>query len=128
MFDIGFSEIVVIAVVALIVIGPQRLPTVARTLGILFGKANRYVNGLKADISRELSLDEIKAMEQKVKQEVQDVETSFQQVGQDLSQQQPAIYAPPSSEFNQSPIKHYSSIQPSSTAAPHPAQSQLPIE
>ncbi len=128
MFDIGLSEIVVIAVVALIVIGPQRLPTVARTLGVLFGKANRYVAGLKADISRELSLDEIKVMEQQVKQEVHATEDAFQQVGQDFSQQKPSIYAPPSSEFNQSPIKHHSSIQPNSTAAPQAAQSQLPIE
>jgi sec-independent protein translocase protein TatB len=128
MFDIGFSEIVVIAVVALIVIGPERLPTVSRTLGILFGKANRYVSGLKADISRELSLDEIKVMEQKVKQEVQSAEASFNQVGQDLSQQAQSIYAPPSTEFNQSPIKHHSSIQPSLVAAAKPEQYKFPID
>ena len=50
MFDVGFSEIVVIAVVALIVIGPERLPKVARTLGHLFGRMQRYVNDVKADI------------------------------------------------------------------------------
>ncbi len=51
MFDIGFSEIIVIAVVALIVIGPERLPKVARTLGHMFGRLQRYVNDVKADIS-----------------------------------------------------------------------------
>ena len=59
MFDIGFSELLVIAVVALIVIGPERLPKVARTLGHLFGRMQRYVNDVKADISREMELDEL---------------------------------------------------------------------
>ena len=62
MFDIGFSELVVIAIVALIVIGPERLPKVARTLGHLFGRMQRYVNDVKADISREMELDELKKM------------------------------------------------------------------
>ena len=60
MFDIGFSELLVIAVVALIVIGPERLPKVARTLGHLFGRMQRYVNDVKADITREMELDELK--------------------------------------------------------------------
>jgi Tat protein translocase TatB subunit len=63
MFDIGFSEIVVIAVVALIVIGPERLPKVARTLGHLFGRMQRYVNDVKADISREMELDELRKLQ-----------------------------------------------------------------
>ena len=58
MFDIGFSELLVIAVVALIVIGPERLPKVARTVGHLIGRMQRYVNDVKADISREMELDE----------------------------------------------------------------------
>ena len=61
MFDIGFSELMVIAVVALIVIGPERLPKVARTLGHLFGRMQRYVNDVKADISREMELDELRS-------------------------------------------------------------------
>ena len=60
MFDIGFSELLVIAVVALIVIGPERLPKVARTLGHLFGRMQRYVNDVKADIAREMELEELK--------------------------------------------------------------------
>ena len=63
MFDIGFSELLLIAVVALIVIGPERLPKVARTLGHLFGRMQRYVNDVKADISREMELDELKKMQ-----------------------------------------------------------------
>jgi sec-independent protein translocase protein TatB len=63
MFDISFSELLVIAVVALIVIGPQRLPAVARTLGHLFGRMQRYVNDVKADISREMELDELRRLQ-----------------------------------------------------------------
>ena len=60
MFDVGFSELMVIAVVALIVIGPERLPKVARTMGHLFGRLQRYVNDVKADIQREMELDELR--------------------------------------------------------------------
>ncbi|HWN31078.1 MAG TPA: Sec-independent protein translocase protein TatB, partial [Burkholderiales bacterium] len=63
MFDIGFSEILVIAVVALIVIGPERLPKVARTLGHLFGRLQRYVAEVKADIDREMQMEELKKLQ-----------------------------------------------------------------
>jgi sec-independent protein translocase protein TatB len=74
MFDIGFSELLVIAIVALIVIGPERLPKVARTLGHLFGRMQRYVNDVKADISREMELDELKKMQSSM----EDAARSFQ--------------------------------------------------
>ena len=73
MFDIGFSELLVIGVVALIVIGPQRLPQVARTLGHLFGRMQRYVNDVKADITREMELDELK----KMRASMEDAASSF---------------------------------------------------
>src|SRR5688500_14633176 len=60
MFDISFTEILVIAAVALVVIGPERLPKVARTLGHLFGRAQRYVNDVRNDIQREMELEELK--------------------------------------------------------------------
>jgi len=59
-FDVGFSELMVIAVVALIVIGPEKLPRVARTMGHLFGRLQRYVNDVKADINREIELEELR--------------------------------------------------------------------
>jgi sec-independent protein translocase protein TatB len=74
MFDIGFSELLVIAVVALIVIGPERLPKVARTLGHLFGRMQRYVNDVKADISREMELEELR----KLQSNVEDAARAFQ--------------------------------------------------
>jgi sec-independent protein translocase protein TatB len=73
-FDIGFSELLVIGVVALIVIGPERLPRVARTLGHLFGRMQRYVNDVKADISREMELEELR----KLQANMQDAARSFQ--------------------------------------------------
>ena len=62
MFDISFAEIVVIAVVTLIVVGPERLPKVARTLGYLLGRAQRYVADVKNDIQREMELEELKKL------------------------------------------------------------------
>src|SRR5688572_32780258 len=62
MFDIGLSELMVIAIVALVVIGPERLPKVARTAGHLFGRLQRYVTQVKRDISREMELAELGKM------------------------------------------------------------------
>jgi sec-independent protein translocase protein TatB len=84
MFDIGFSEIVVIAVVALIVIGPERLPKTARTLGHLFGRLQRYVADVKADINREMQLDELRKLQQEVKQAASEIETSVSAAARDV--------------------------------------------
>ncbi|HQR50926.1 MAG TPA: Sec-independent protein translocase protein TatB [Methylophilaceae bacterium] len=75
MFDIGFSEILVIAVVALVVIGPERLPKVARTLGLLTGRMQRYVSTVKADIDRELHLDELRKLEGEARHTIASVES-----------------------------------------------------
>ncbi|MEK6246521.1 MAG: Sec-independent protein translocase protein TatB [Pseudomonadota bacterium] len=78
MFDIGFSELLVIGLVALIVIGPERLPRVARTLGILAGRLQRYVADVKADINREVELDELRKMKDSVQQTASGIENSVQ--------------------------------------------------
>jgi sec-independent protein translocase protein TatB len=78
MFDIGFSELLVIGLVALVVIGPERLPRVARTLGILAGRLQRYVADVKADINREVELDELRKMKDSVQQAASSIETSVQ--------------------------------------------------
>jgi sec-independent protein translocase protein TatB len=78
MFDIGFSELLVIGVVALIVIGPERLPRVARTLGHLMGRMQRYVADVKADINREVELDELRKMRDSVQETATSIETSVQ--------------------------------------------------
>lgn len=78
MFDIGFTELLLIGVVALIVIGPERLPRVARTLGHLAGRMQRYVADVKADINREMELDELRKMRDSVQQAASGMESSFQ--------------------------------------------------
>lgn len=116
MFDIGFSELIVIAVVALIVIGPERLPKVARTAGHLLGRLQRYVNDVKSDINREMQLDELKKLQAQVEEsarsierdvgkELQSAETSLNQAAQGLTDAapspadaSPAVAAPPSAE------------------------------
>jgi sec-independent protein translocase protein TatB len=84
MFDIGFTEIVVIAVVALIVIGPERLPKAARTLGHLFGRLQRYVNDVKSDISREMELEELRKLQQEMKSAASDLESSMTAAARDV--------------------------------------------
>ncbi|NOT18064.1 MAG: twin-arginine translocase subunit TatB [Sulfuriferula sp.] len=83
MFDIGFSEIVLIGVVALVVIGPERLPKVARTVGLLVGRVQRYVATVKADISQEIQLDELKKSGEAFKQSLEQGQQQFtQEIGQ----------------------------------------------
>jgi sec-independent protein translocase protein TatB len=74
MFDIGFSEMLVCAVVALVVIGPEKLPRVARTMGHLFGRLQRYVSQVKTDIHREMEAADLG----KVKTEFESAARSFQ--------------------------------------------------
>ncbi len=93
MFDIGFSELLVIAVVALLVIGPERLPKVARTAGHMFGRLQRYVNEVKSDIQREMELDELRKLRSQfedaarsVQDSVHEVDKEVRAVGDDLNQ------------------------------------------
>ena len=76
MFDIGFSEMVVIAIVALVVLGPERLPKVARTAGVLLGRLQRYVNDVKSDINREMQLEELKKLQAQVEDSARSIERS----------------------------------------------------
>ncbi len=88
MIDFGFDKIALIGAVALIVIGPEKLPKMARTVGHLFGKAQRYVADVKAEVNRSIELDELKKMrtqfedaarnvEQTVRSEVNEAASAF---------------------------------------------------
>ena len=77
MFDIGFSELLVLAVVTLVVVGPERLPKVARTLGHLMGRFQRYVSDVKSDIDRELRLEEMKKLREEVEMQARKIETQI---------------------------------------------------
>ena len=112
MFDVGFSELIVIALVALIVIGPERLPRVARTLGALLGRAQRYVSDVKSDIQREVDLDELKSIRSTFLDAAKSVEQSVSQVGQDLQAAGESL--------NQS-ISGTPEIKTEPTVAQHPA-------
>jgi len=95
MLDIGFSELVVIGVVALIVIGPERLPRVARTAGHLLGRFQRYVAEVKADINREIELSELKNLRSTVEDAARsiehDVKTGVQEAEKEFRDAQTAL-------------------------------------
>ena len=79
MFDISFTEIMVIAVVALIVVGPERLPKVARTLGHLLGRVRRYVGDVKNDIQREMEVEELNELHTSVQKTAHSIENSVRE-------------------------------------------------
>ena len=74
MIDLGISKMALIGAVALIVIGPEKLPRVARTVGTLLGKAQRYVSDVKAEVNRAMDLDELKKMKASVEEAGREVE------------------------------------------------------
>jgi sec-independent protein translocase protein TatB len=74
--DLGLSKMALIGVVALMVIGPEKLPRVARTVGTLLGKAQRYVADVKAEVNRSMELDELRKMKDTVESAARDVESS----------------------------------------------------
>lgn len=76
MIDLGISKLALIGAVALIVIGPEKLPRVARTVGTLLGKAQRYVADVKAEVNRSMELDELKKMKESMETAARDVESS----------------------------------------------------
>lgn len=79
MFDISFTEILIISIVALIVIGPERLPKVARTLGHLLGRVRRYIGNVKNDIQNEIKLEELKNLHASMQETAQTLENSMRQ-------------------------------------------------
>src|SRR6059058_4417066 len=87
MIDLGIEKMMVIGAVALIVIGPEKLPRVARTVGALIGKAQRYVNDVKAEVNRSIELDELKKMKTEVESAARDVETSIHSGVRDMERE-----------------------------------------
>ncbi|OZI82430.1 Sec-independent protein translocase protein TatB [Bordetella genomosp. 2] len=113
MFDVSFTELMVIGVIALIVIGPERLPKVARTVGHLLGRAQRYVNDVKSDIQREIELDELRKFKSEMDEAASSMTSSLRETENSLrtglndtareatqavSGAQPAVAPPPSAE------------------------------
>lgn len=77
MIDLGVSKLALIGVVALVVIGPEKLPKVARMVGTFLGKAQRYVADVKAEVNRSIELEELKKMKSSVENAAKDVESSI---------------------------------------------------
>ncbi|MFM0496278.1 Sec-independent protein translocase protein TatB [Paraburkholderia caledonica] len=79
MLDLGLTKMALIGVVALVVLGPERLPRVARTAGALFGRAQRYINDVKSEVTREIELDELRRMKTEFETAASNVQTSVQE-------------------------------------------------
>ena len=112
MFDFSFTEMLVIAVVALIVIGPEKLPGVARTLGHLFGRMQRYVSDVKADIQREMELDELKKLRKDVEESARSIEASVRK----------------EVDAAQAELKELETADPFAASAPPAADTAVPAE
>ncbi len=84
MFDLDISKLAVVGAVALVVIGPEKLPSVARTVGTLVGKARRYVADVKAEVNRTMALDELKKMKETMESAARDVEHSVHTAASDF--------------------------------------------
>lgn len=98
MFDIAFSEMLIIAVVALVVLGPEKLPRVARTAGHLLGRLQRYVSDVKADINREMQIEELKRLQAQVEESARSLERGitkeFQSAESALNETARSVTAP----------------------------------
>lgn len=79
MIDLGLSKLALIGVVALVVVGPERLPKVARMAGTLFGRAQRYINEVKSEVSREIELEELRKMQKDMQEAASSVEQTIAQ-------------------------------------------------
>jgi len=111
MIDLGISKMALIGAVALIVIGPEKLPRVARTVGTLLGKAQRYVADVKNEVNRSMELDELKKMKETMESAARDVKSSVQTTAND---------------FEQSWNEATSSIEQAATAVETPAMIVFP--
>lgn len=106
MFDIAFSELVMIAIVALIVIGPEKLPKVARTLGALTGRMQRYMAQIKEEVNRESRFEELQRLQQEIQQASNHTRSALQAELKDLQQGGTVATNQPASLDEQSVQQH----------------------
>jgi sec-independent protein translocase protein TatB len=83
MIDLGLTKIAIIGVVALIVIGPEKLPKVARMAGTLYGRAQRYLHEVKSEVSREIELDELRNLKKEVEETAQNIRSGVESAVQE---------------------------------------------
>ncbi len=89
MFDVSFSELLVIAVVALLVIGPEKLPKVARTVGAFVGRMQRYMAQVREEVNREMRFEELQKLQQEIKQSVESSEAGIKNLATKTTQKIP---------------------------------------
>ena len=123
MFDFGFSELILIGVVLLVVVGPERLPKVARTAGHLLGRVQRYVSDVKSDIQREMQLEELKALQQQVKQQAQELESAVRSGASGFESEMNRTVDEVRSALPDTAVRHTTAPD---SAAPTPAASAVP--
>jgi len=117
MIDIGLSKMALVGVVALIVIGPEKLPRVARTVGTLLGKAQRYVSDVKDEVNRSMELDELKKMKETVESAARDVEHSVQTAANEFEQDWAEATGQASAELEGS-----ATVEPAAPVYRHPGK------
>ena len=91
MFDMGFTEMMLIGIVALIVIGPERLPGVARTAGKYFGRLKRFMTTVRADVEQELRADELRQILAQQQKELDTIKDSISEAGKEFEEQAQAV-------------------------------------
>lgn len=128
MFDISFSELVVIAVVALLVIGPEKLPKLARTLGAYTGRMQRFVAQVKDEVNREMRFEELQKLQQEVSSAALQTESSImaevQSLKEDVAQPaaEPGIPPKPAVKKKAAPSVKKASTADAPTDAPPKAK------
>jgi len=127
MFDVGFSELLVIALVALVVIGPERLPKVARTVGVLLGRLQRYVNDVKSDINREMQLDELKKIQEQVSSQAREMQDSLTTDMRSVEDSLNQSIAPPEKPAAEPPASAHEAASPAELAVPAGASDPIAL-
>jgi sec-independent protein translocase protein TatB len=97
MIDLGLSKLAIIGVVALVVIGPEKLPKVARMAGSLYGRAQRYLNEVKSEVSREIEMEELKNLQKEVQEAAQNIKQGVENsISENLAEVEHAWHDTPS--------------------------------
>ena len=111
MFDVSFSELLVIAIVALLVIGPEKLPKVARTVGAFTGRLQRYMTQIKEEVNREIRFDELQKLQQEIKQSVEKTQENIHQQVDEIKSAV-SVAAKPKKISNKTVASKVSSVKP----------------
>jgi len=108
-FDIGITKLAIVGGIALIVIGPEKLPGLARTVGTLIGRARRYVADVKAEVNRSVELDDLKKMKEEMEAATRAAESSVETAVRDIDNNWAKALLP---ERDSEPLPYYSMARP----------------